>query len=327
MTILGIESSCDETSIGIVRSGRIVGCRVYSQNSLHSKYGGIMPELASRAHLERIVPLFKSTLADSGVSLDEIDGIGVTNMPGLKGSLLVGVSFAAGLAYSLHRPLYLVNHLHAHIAVNFKSRRVSFPALGLVVSGGHTSLFLVDSHISFRLLGKTRDDACGEAFDKVARMLELPYPGGAHLEMAARRGNPCAVSFPRPYLKGTLDFSFSGLKTAVYYYIKEHGLNRAADIAASFQAAVADTLVEKLRYALDKFPVRSVLFGGGVMQNRYLRSRILRCLKGMSVAAVLPAKELCADNGVSTAFAAYFSAKSGVHPADLSIEVIPTKNS
>ncbi len=224
MIVVGIETSCDETSIGITENSLILANLVASQEKIHAQFGGIVPELASRAHLEKIVPLFHRALKRSKVEVHRIDAFGVTNTPGLKGSLLVGAAFAHSIAYALGKPVYNINHLSAHIAACFIEQEVSFPALGLVISGGHTNLFLLKDHTRFVPLGRTRDDACGEVFDKVGRMLNLPFPGGAHIEKIALNGNEKSIKFPISYIRNSLDFSFSGIKTAVYYHILKYGI-------------------------------------------------------------------------------------------------------
>ncbi|MCL5408431.1 MAG: tRNA (adenosine(37)-N6)-threonylcarbamoyltransferase complex transferase subunit TsaD [Candidatus Omnitrophica bacterium] len=290
MIILGIETSCDETSIGVIKNGSILSNIIYSQNMIHQPFGGIMPELASREHLKKILPSFQEALSKASISAEDIDAIGVTNSPGLKGSLIIGVSFAAGLAYSLKKPLYFINHLYGHIASNF-IENIEFPCLGLVISGGHTSLFYIKNYIDFQLIGKTLDDACGEAFDKIARILKLPYPGGPNLEKIARKGNEKKINFPRPYLLKSLNFSFSGIKTAVFYYVKEHGLENSPDIAASFQKAITDTIIRKMSMALEKYPVRNFIFGGGVIQNQYLRDNIMKHFKTKNIKILFPEKK------------------------------------
>ncbi len=325
MVIIGIESSCDETGIGILKNGEIIENIVSSQEDIHSKFGGVVPELASRAHLEKIDILFNLVLEKSGIKLEDIDFIGVTSHPGLKGSLIVGVSFACGLSLSLKKPLYKVDHLQAHIAANYIKKDIEFPAIGLVISGGHTSFFYLKNHIEFRLIGRTLDDACGEAFDKVGRMLNLPFPGGPQIEKYAKKGNENKIKFPVVLLgKNSLDFSFSGLKTAVMYYIKENGLKNVPDICASFQKSVADTLCIKIERAIKKYKPKSLLVGGGVIQNEYLRNRIKK-LVGGNLKLFIPSKKLCLDNGSMVAILTYYLIKYGVKPSENKIEVIPTK--
>ncbi len=325
MLILGIETSCDETGIGLLKGRKILTNLIASQDDIHSAYGGVVPELASRAHVEMIDRLFSRAVESAGIKSCDINCIGVTNHPGLKGSLMVGVSFACGLAYALNIPLYRVNHLHSHLAVNFLNRELEFPALGLVISGGHTTFFHIKTPVEFTAIGRTLDDACGETFDKVGRMLGLAFPGGPDIEKAAEQGDENRIRFPVALMgKDSLDFSFSGLKTAVLYYIKKNGLKNIPDICAGFQKAVGDTLTEKTKRALVKHRVKSFLLGGGVAQNRYIRKRFQEMLEDKNVKIFIPNKKLCMDNGAMTAVMASYLAEYTIKPPPLSIEVIPT---
>lgn len=327
MVILGIETSCDETGVGLLRDNKILVNLVASQDDIHRPYGGIMPELASRGHVSKIDRLFRLALKKSKLSPDKIDLIGVTTGPGLKGSLLVGASFSRGLSYRLGKPIYPVDHLQAHLAANFIGQgKYTFPALGLVISGGHTSLFYLSNYTEFKLIGRTLDDACGEAFDKVARILNLSYPGGPEIEKLARKGNPQAIKFPRSLLsKDSLDFSFSGLKTAVLYYVRDHGLKNTADIAASFQEAVKEVLIEKIRRAICRYKVVNFLLGGGVAQNMYIQSGIKNFLEANRMKFYCPEKKMCLDNGAMVAILTYHLHKTGLLPSKgLEIEVFPT---
>ena len=325
MFILGIESSCDETSIGIVKDTQLIVNLIASQEEIHASFGGIVPELASRAHLEKIAPIFNIAIKRAGISPEQIDAIGVTHAPGLKGSLLIGVAFAEGLGYSLKKPVYSVNHLYAHLAACYLDSSIQFPALGLVISGGHTSLFLLHSHTDLKLIGKTRDDACGEVFDKVGRMLNLPFPGGAYIEKLAQKGNEKKIKFPKAYIKDSLDFSFSGIKTAVYYYISKHGIENPSDIAASFQKTMVDSILAKINDALDLYPVKNFLFGGGVIRNKYMRTRIESNLAERSVKSIIPEPSLCADNGGKIAIFTRYLILSGAKPQPYRISVVPTQ--
>ena len=328
MVILGIESSCDETGIGILKNKKILANTVATQEELHSVYGGIVPELASRAHCAKIDNLFKLALKKSGLKQKNIDFIGVTSEPGLKGSLLVGVSFAAGLGYSLGISVYKINHLYAHIAANFLTPGVKFPALGLVVSGGHTSFFYIRDYTNFTLIGKTLDDACGETFDKVGRMLQLGFPGGPAIERKAKKGDEKKIKFPVALIsKNSIDFSFSGLKTSVMYYIKENGLNNVPDICAGFQKAIADALVKKAEKAIKKYPVKTFFLGGGVTQNQYIVNKFKSLFKEKKVKLFVPPKKLCLDNGAMVAIMTHFliAGKIKKPPQPLKIEVQPTK--
>ncbi len=326
MVIVGIETSCDETGIGFLKNNKILSNLISSQEDIHSLYGGVVPELASRAHVSRIDNLFNLALKKGKCRVEDIDYIGVTSEPGLKGSLLVGVSFAVGLAYSLKKNLYKINHLYAHIAANYLNEDIEFPAIGLVISGGHTSFFFLRDYTEFLLIGRTLDDACGEAFDKVGRMLNLGFPGGPKIEEEAIKGDENKIKFPVTLLsKDSLDFSFSGIKTAVLYYIKENGLKNIPDICASFQKTVGDILCIKIKKAISKFPVKSFLLGGGVAQNRYLRKRIEEIFKKEKIKFFIPPKNMCIDNGAMVAILTKFLIKKGIPPSDLKIEVQPTK--
>lgn len=327
MVILGIETSCDETGVGLIKDGRLAANLIASQERIHAAYGGVVPELASRAHLEYIDSLFLDALDESGLSLKDIDAVGVTNYPGLKGSLVVGASFACGLAYALNVPLYMVNHLYAHIASNFINPDIRFPAAGLVVSGGHTTFFLIKNPVDFKVIGRTIDDACGETFDKIGRMLNLGFPGGPLVEKAALKGNENNIHFPVPLLsKTSLDFSFSGIKTSVLYYIRKNKItpNAVSDICAGFQKAVGDVLVEKTKRVLMRYKPKSFLLGGGVIQNNYLQGRFHRLLEENNIGLFMPAKKLCLDNGAMVAIMTHVLIKNGIPPSEKKIEVVPT---
>lgn len=325
MIIAGIESSCDETSIGITKDRKIIVNLIASQEKIHAAFGGVVPELASRAHLEKITGLFNLCLKKTKITAQQIDAFGVVNEPGLKGSLMIGASFAEGIGYALKKPVYNINHLHAHLAACYTDPEIQFPALGLVISGGHTSLFLVKSHIAFSLIGKTRDDACGEVFDKVGRMMNLPFPGGVYVERIARKGDEKKIKFPCVYIRNSLDFSFSGIKTAVYYYISKHGLKNPADIAASFQKAVADSIIRKIDDALNIYTVKSMLFGGGVIRNNYLRNRITKHLKLKKIYISIPQPQMCIDNGAMVAILTEYIISAGIKPQPYIINIYPTK--
>jgi len=318
---LGIETSCDETAVSIVRNGKeVLADVVLSQIDIHSAYGGVVPEIACRAHIESILPIMKKALKDARVELNDISAVAVTNRPGLIGALLVGVSVAKALAWVLDKPLIPVNHIEAHLYVNNLVEDLVYPYVGLVVSGGHTTLFYVKSPINYKVLGRTRDDAAGESFDKVAKILGLGYPGGPLIEKIGRKGNPSAIKFPRGIAsEGSLDFSFSGLKTAVLYYCK--GQNASAksqlrkglsipDICASFQAAVVDTLTQKAFQAARLKKAKAIVLGGGVACNEALRNRFQVLASKESVKLYLPAKKLCTDNAVMVAAMAYAKYKT-----------------
>lgn len=327
MLILGIETSCDETGVAIVENGRrILANEVASQIPLHARFGGVVPELASRAHLRVIAPLLRSALARAQCSLDQIDAVAVTAGPGLVGSLLVGVSFAKSLAYVGRKPLIPVHHLEGHIYANIiVDDRLRFPFVALVASGGHTDLIECRESFKYRILGRTRDDAAGEAFDKVAKMLGLGYPGGPVIERLAAQGNRRAFAFPRPMLSDSrLDFSFSGLKTAVLYCfddLRKTGdvSERIPDIAAGFQAAIADVLAEKARRAVVDTRAKQLALAGGVMANRALREAI-RERAGCEVFA--PPIDLTLDNAAMIASAGYYRYIGG-HLADMTLNASP----
>jgi N6-L-threonylcarbamoyladenine synthase len=277
LRVLGIESSCDETAAAVVDGdGCLLGDVLHSQVTIHAPYGGIVPELASRSHLRNIGPIVDAALEQAGVELDSLDGLAVTRGPGLVGCLLVGVSFTKSLAYVLDRPWIGIHHLEGHLLAPFLGHgEPRFPFVGLAVSGGHTSLYLARALGEYRLLGRTRDDAAGEAFDKVAKLLDLGYPGGPIVEELGRRGDPAAIRFPRGmWAKGGLDTSFSGLKTAVFNHVRREGKPRdgaLADLCASLQEAIVDVLIHKLQQAVRETGVRRIVVSGGVAANGRLR--------------------------------------------------------
>lgn len=302
MISLGIETSCDETSASLVENGRVILSNVIASSlKLHRKHQGIIPEIASRAHIECISLVVEQALKEAGRKIIDIDLICVTKGPGLIGSLLVGVSFARGLSYALKKPLIGVDHLEAHLYASFLSDKPALPSIGLVVSGGHTSLFLVKKGFTFKTLGATVDDAAGEAFDKVAKLLGLGYPGGPAIERIAKGGNPKAVklSCMGP---GGLDFSFSGIKTAVLYKSQAAGRKpRVADMAASFQRAVIEALVEKSFLACRRNKINTLIIGGGVAANNYLRNRFNQEADLRNIKVYFPAPALSLDNAAMIA--------------------------
>ncbi len=306
MNVLGIETSCDDTAAAVVANGRrILSSVVSSQAKLHRRYGGVVPELASRAHLEMMAPVVREALREGRVTFDEIDAIAVTVGPGLVGALLVGLGTARALGYSLGVPLVGVNHLEAHLFANcMGARRPLVPAAALVVSGGHTELVEVRSSGLYRHLGRTRDDAVGEAFDKVSKMLGLGYPGGPVIDRLARQGDAARFPLPRPRLRGSWDFSFSGLKTAVLYGVTGTSGGRqvpARDVAAGFEAAAVEVLVEKLMLAAGKIDARAVWLGGGVAANSLLRAETLREARKRGLGVSIPSLSLCMDNAAIVA--------------------------
>jgi N6-L-threonylcarbamoyladenine synthase len=317
MNVLGIESSCDETAAAVVRDGRhILSSQVASQAEVHRRYGGVVPELASRRHLEAIVPVMRAALDDAGLGLGDIHGLAVTRGPGLVGSLLVGFSFAKALAYTRDLPWVGVNHLEAHIHSLFlETDPPDFPFVVLLASGGHTGLYRVDSLLSMELLGQTRDDAAGEAFDKVAKMLSLGYPGGAVIDRLAEQGDPERIRFPRPYIdKESFDFSFSGIKTAVSRYLADSGgglRGEVPDIAAGFQEAVVEVLVFKLLRAAGETRCRRVALAGGVAANRRLRQRLRQDADRKGLSVHLPSPALCGDNAAMVAAVGFHLLSAG----------------
>ena len=332
--ILAIETSCDETAAAIVANGRTIKSSIVaSQINLHERFGGVVPEIASRAHVEKILPVVQEAMELAGVTADQIDAIAVANQPGLTIALMVGVTAAKTLAWAWQKPLIAVNHIHAHFqsAMLQQQEEVELPAVALVVSGGHTSLYDAESCLDLTLLGKTIDDAAGEAFDKVAAILNLSYPGGPSIEKAAKTGNPKAITFPRTLLaKDSLDFSFSGLKTAVLYHCQGQdmkGQNRTttmtaqeiADIAASFQAAVVDVLVEKTRRAVAKVGAKTILIGGGVAANTALRQAMQALADRRKLRLMIAPKSLCTDNAAMVASLAWYKYNAGQF-APLSLE-------
>jgi N6-L-threonylcarbamoyladenine synthase len=315
MLLLTLETTCDETAAAIVNERlEVLGAVVASQNALHERFGGVVPEIASRAHLERMLPVIDEALRAAGTRLADLDAVAVANTPGLAGSLLVGLATAKALCVALGKPLLAVNHIEAHLFACQIGRASSvFPSVGLVVSGGHTSLYRAHSALDFELLGATIDDAAGEAFDKVGSLLGLPYPGGPAIQEAARQGNAKAYRFPRTFLKDTerLDFSFSGLKTAVRYAIWPQGTlaerapsaEEVADLAASFQEAMVDVLVGKCRQALAATGLGRLCVGGGVAANARLRERLAEAAARDGFELAIAPLELTTDNAVMGALA------------------------
>jgi N6-L-threonylcarbamoyladenine synthase len=315
MIILGIDTSCDDTSTGVVKDGQqVLSNVIHSQVKLHKPHGGVVPELASREHLKNIMPVVQESLSKSNLGMEDLDGVAVTVGPGLVGSLLVGLYYAKGLAYVYKTPLVGINHLEGHILSIFLEEEVpSFPFVALTVSGGHTSLYHVKGYGQYTQMGQTLDDAAGEAFDKVAKIFGLGYPGGKVIEELARDGGKDRINFPRPYLSNdSLDFSFSGLKTAVALYHKkwlerQEGSDDVtlSDIAASFQESVVDVLVNKVMKARERVDVTSVLVAGGVACNKRLRIKLLEVASSKGVQVYYPRPEYCTDNGAMIALAGY----------------------
>ena len=329
MRILAIESSCDETAAAVVRDGTgVLSNVINTQIELHRLYGGVVPEIASRKHIENITAVVDRAVEDCGMRLDELDAIAVTYGPGLVGALLVGVSTAKGLAYALKKPLIPVHHIKGHICANYiENPDFKPPFVCLVASGGHSHIVLVKSYTEYEVLARTRDDAAGEAFDKVSRVLGLGYPGGPAIQKAAEKGNPKAVRFPRVNMgKSGFDFSFSGVKTAVLNYLhnaeqKEQKTDKA-DIAASFQEAVIDVLSDHLISCATKQGVDKIALAGGVAANKPLRERIAQKAEQNKLVFQYPKVELCTDNAAMIGCAAYYEYKKGV-TADMSLNAVP----
>lgn len=346
MPILGIETSCDETGLAVVEQGRVLAERLASQADMHSLFGGVVPELASREHQRIIAPLFDALMSDTGLSVRELSGVAVARGPGLMGSLLVGLGFAKGLCCATGLPLVGVNHLHAHLLAADLEQRIEWPALGLLVSGGHTHLYRMRSPTSFELIGRTLDDAAGEAFDKAAKICNLPYPGGSHVDALSRGHEPDPKLFPRPYTDNdNLDFSFSGLKTAFSLLIAKRPHLRLARLAsddgdimarlsagvreelgmvlASLSLAVAETLTLKTARALDVVPeARCLVLAGGVAANSMLRERMGALASSRGLALVAPSPRLCTDNAAMIGYAGEIFLASGFHH-DLSLDAVP----
>jgi N6-L-threonylcarbamoyladenine synthase len=331
---LALETSCDETAAAVfTEEPRVLANVIASQTDLHARFGGVVPELAARAHLQRLLPTIDAALEQAGVSLHEIGCVAVHHTPGLVGALLVGVSAAKMLAVALGVPLIGVNHIEGHVyACRLAAGRDIFPCVGLVVSGGHTSLFHCHDALAFELLGGTRDDAAGEAFDKVASLLGLGFPGGPAVEREAAQGNPSAFAFPRAFLRDDrLDFSFSGLKTAVLYALASQGQPRPAppppgprraDLAASFQQAVVDVLTAKARLALRQTGLSRLAVGGGVAANRTLRATLEQMAREESAELFIPPLTLCTDNAAMAASAVERWRRGQFAPLDL--DALPT---
>ena len=312
MLILGIETSCDETSVAVIENGRNILSNIILSQAEHTRFGGVVPEIASRAHLKTIIPVYQEALEKANVTLKDIDLIAATMGPGLVGALLVGLTFAKGLAFSTGIPFVAVNHMEGHLSANLlQHHNLQSHHLTLIVSGGHTMLVEVKEFGEYNIMGQTKDDAAGEAYDKVAKLMNLPYPGGALLDKLAQKGNPKAIKFPRGIIKEqNYMFSFSGLKTAVAMYIKKLSPDEfekeKTDIAASFQEAVADVLVSKTLRAAQECGVKDVTISGGVAANSRLRLKMKEELKKNGSNLYYPDIELCTDNAAMIATAGYY---------------------
>jgi len=326
--VLGIETSCDDTSVAVLEEGRRLRSHLIASQDLHQLYGGVVPELAARAHLELLPRLVARGLEEAGASPAHLTAVAVTRAPGLVGSLVVGVAFAKAYAYALGLPVVGVNHIEAHLhAATLEHGESPWPAVSLVVSGGHTELVEVRGFGRYRWLGSTRDDAAGEAYDKVAKRLGLPFPGGPHVDALAAEGDPAAFVFPRPMLdRPGYDFSFSGLKTAVALAVEPFGpppydRPRLADLCASFQAATVDVLVGKTMRAVDEIGAKALTLGGGVACNRALRARLAEACEARAVSLRVPSPRLCADNAAMVALVGSWTLERGPQP-DGSLEVV-----
>ncbi len=339
MLCLGIETSCDETSLALADNNGLLDQITFSQADIHSVFGGVVPEMASREHLNKLSPLFQSLMERSGTKKKDIRAIAVTRGPGLLGCLLVGLGFAKGLALGLGVPLVGVNHLHAHLMAPGLEKDISFPALGILVSGGHTNIYLIKNPFDFELLGRTLDDAAGEAFDKAAKTLNIPYPGGVFIDRFAAFSSPDQKMFPKPYLDNTnLDFSFSGIKTAMVYFVRDNQdlilQNRAivdekyipspelSKVCASFNWSIARTIKIKLKRALTCHPVKSIILAGGVAANTMVRHAVEELALEHHLEPVLPRLTLCTDNAAMVAWYGRLLINEGYYHS-LDLEAIP----
>lgn len=327
MNILSFESSCDETAVAIVRDGReIVSNVVFSQIDVHKIYGGVVPEIASRYHIEKISQLTEECIRQSGLTEKDLDAVAVTAAPGLIGALLVGLNFAKGYAYARDLPLIPVHHIRAHVAANYLAYpELKPPFLAMIVSGGHSHIVLVNDYTDYKILGRTKDDAAGEAFDKGARVLGLPYPGGVHMDRLAKEGNPKAISFPKVHFKDDpYDFSFSGVKTAIVNYVhnaKQKGEELSvADIAASYSNAITGILAENFLRCAKEHHQKTLVIAGGVSANSMLREKLLAG-KSPDQKLFMPPLSLCGDNGAMVGAQGYYEFQAG-HRADLSLNAL-----
>lgn len=312
-TILAIETSCDETAAAVIKEGKILSSIIASQAAMHIQYGGVVPEVAAREHVPTIIPTIDLALKKAGAKLSELDAIAVTHGPGLATSLHTGIDAAKSLSLALGIPLLPINHMEGHIYANFVESNISFPALVLTVSGNHTMLVLMKNHSQYKVLGNTLDDAAGEAFDKTGRLIGLGYPGGPLISKLAQDGNPKAFNFPRPMIKSGLDFSFSGLKTAVLYEVQKHQSIAGQiknDLAASLQEAIIETLITKTNRAAEQHNPRTLMLGGGVAANKLLRERFIALADRLGLNYSIPPMIYCTDNAAMIGLAAYYRIKA-----------------
>lgn len=324
MNILAIETSCDETSAAIIKEDNgvleVSSNIVSSQIDIHKEYGGVVPEIAARHHVKNITPVIIESMDKANIKPEEIDFIAVTSGPGLITSLIVGVEAAKSLGLAWHKPVIQINHMYAHLAANFLNNQINFPAIALVVSGGHTELILIEDYNKFKKIGQTVDDAAGEAFDKVAKLLDLGYPGGPIVSKRAQEGNTKRFDLPRPMVgSGDFNFSFSGLKTAVLYKLKEIDIKNDQDVndmCASFEQAVVDVLIKKTIKAAEKFSAKTVFMAGGVAANKKLRSELEQAVKQNGLDFFVPEFQYCTDNAGMIGIAAYFLAKEKMPDLD-----------
>ncbi|MCX7698371.1 MAG: tRNA (adenosine(37)-N6)-threonylcarbamoyltransferase complex transferase subunit TsaD [Candidatus Goldbacteria bacterium] len=330
MIILGIETSCDETSAAILRNGKLLSNVIYSQLDIHKIYGGVVPEIAAREHLVKLPYVINEALSIAKVNYNDIDAIAVTYGPGLVGSLIVGICYAKGISFGLKKKIIGINHLEAHLLSPFlEYDDFNFPFLGIVVSGGHTNVYLADKFGEYRLLSETRDDAAGEAFDKVAKLLNLGYPGGPAISRAAQQGDAQKITFPQSQMKDkSYDFSFSGLKTSVLYYLKNHsediknGKITINDIAASFQKTVSRTIVNKIKRICKEYKVERIALTGGVAANSYLRHELQRFGDEKGIKIYIPSMALCTDNAAMVAYVGWLKASKKIY-SDFTLEAEP----
>jgi N6-L-threonylcarbamoyladenine synthase len=328
--VLGIETSCDETSAAILEDGRILSNVIFSQVKTHRLYGGVVPEIAAREHLNKLPLVVDESLKKAKKHFDDIDGIAVTYGPGLAGGLIVGLSYAKGLAFALKKKFIGINHLEAHLLSPFlESSEIKFPYLGLVVSGGHTNVYLAKEFGQYKLIGETRDDAAGEAFDKAAKMLGLPYPGGPSLSKAAEKGDAKKIVFPQAQMKDkSHDFSFSGIKTSVLYYIERNSARLVSgeitveDIAAAFQKSVTRGIANKMRRIYEDYKINSMAITGGVAANTFLKMEIEKVAREKGIKVFVPSMQLCTDNAAMVAYAGWERLRRGI-VSEMEIEAAP----